>query len=212
MEKSLIEYLEKENEKLNLITSNKELSNNNEYMINYQFFPRSCGVTPEIQAVINCFKKVESTLDDGDHRVSNEVLEILRPHLEACGYDVEKGKSKDEKIDVPVLFGENNAIDKSFYADAFCREHHIVIEVEAGRAVRNNQFLKDIFQACMMFDVEYLVIAVLNEYSGGGTVSKDYKEVKTFLETLYISNRLTLPLKGILLIGYGNISHKNVPE
>ena len=54
----------------------------------------------------------------------------------------------------------------------------------------------------MMFDVEYLVVAVLNEYSGGGVVSKDYQEVKTFLETLYISNRLKLPLKGILLIGY----------
>jgi hypothetical protein len=31
---------------------------------------------------------------------------------------------------------------------------------------------------------------------------QDYQEVKTFLETLYISNRLQLPLKGILLIGY----------
>jgi hypothetical protein len=171
-------------------------------MINYQFFPRSHGVTPEIQAVINCFKKIEPILDDGTHRVSNDVLALLRPHLESCGYDVEKGKGRDEKIDVPVLFGENNAIDKSFYADAFNKEQSIVIEVEAGRAVRNNQFLKDIFQACMMFDVEYLVVAVLNEYSGGGVVSKDYHEVKTFLETLYISNRLKLPLKGILLIGY----------
>lgn len=171
-------------------------------MINYQFFPRSHGVTHEIQAVINCFKKIEPILDDGTHRVSNDVLALLRPHLESCGYDVEKGKGRDEKIDVPVLFGENNAIDKSFYADAFNKEQSIVIEVEAGRAVRNNQFLKDIFQACMMFDVEYLVVAVLNEYSGGGVVSKDYHEVKTFLETLYISNRLKLPLKGILLIGY----------
>ena len=85
------------------------------------------------------------------------MLALLRPHLESCGYDVEKGKGRDEKIDVPVLFGENNAIDKSFYADAFNKEQSIVIEVEAGRAVRNNQFLKDIFQACMMFDVEYLV-------------------------------------------------------
>jgi hypothetical protein len=78
--------------------------------------------------------------------------------------------------------------------------------VEAGRAVKNNQFLKDIFQACMMFEVEYLVIAVLNEYhfnmSGRDTISKDYQEIKIFLETLYISNRLKLPLKGILLIGY----------
>ena len=81
-----------------------------------------------------------------------------------------------------------------------------MIEVEAGRAVRNNQFLKDVFQACMMYEVEYLVIAVLNEYkfnsNGSQIVAYDYKEVRTFLETLYISNRLQLPLKGILLIGY----------
>ena len=54
----------------------------------------------------------------------------------------------------------------------------------------------------MMFDIEYLVIAVLNEYTGGGAITHDYNEVKTFLETLYVSNRLRLPLKGILLIGY----------
>jgi hypothetical protein len=33
-----------------------------------------------------------------------------------------------------------------------------VLEVEAGRAYRNNQFLKDIFQACMMPYVEYLML------------------------------------------------------
>lgn len=86
-------------------------------MINYQFFPRSHGVTKEIQAVIDCFKKIETTLEDGTHRVSNDVLALLCPYLEACGYDVEKGKGRDEKIDVPVLL--NNAIDKSFYADTF---------------------------------------------------------------------------------------------
>ena len=109
-------------------------------MINYQFFPRSHGVTKEVQSIIDCFKKIEPTLEDGQHRVSNDVLALLRPHLESIGFDVEKGKGHDEKIDVPVLFGENNAIDKSFYADAFNREQGIVIEVEAGRAVRNNQF------------------------------------------------------------------------
>lgn len=150
--------------------------------------------------------KIEPTLEDGTHRVSNDVLALIRPHLEEHGYSVERGKGRDEKIDVPVLFGENNAVDKSFYADAISSDRKIVIEVEAGRAVRNNQFLKDIFQACMMFEVEYLVIAVLNEYhfnmSGHDSVGRDYQEVKTFLETLYISNRLQLPLKGILLIGY----------
>ena len=33
-------------------------------------------------------------------------------------------------------------------------------------------------------------------------VSHDYAEVRTFLETLYVSNRIRLPLKGILVVGY----------
>ena len=176
-------------------------------MINYQFFPRSHGVTTEIKAIIDCFKQIEPQLEEENvQRTSNEVLALVRPHLEAIGFEVETGKGKEEKIDVPVLFRENNEVDKSFFADALSADGKIVIEVEAGRAVKNNQFLKDIFQACMMFEVEYLVIAVLNEYkfnSGGRqAVGHDYQEIKTFLETLYVSNRLRLPLKGILLIGY----------
>ena len=57
-----------------------------------------------------------------------------------------------------------------------------------------------------MYEVEYLVIAVPNEYTfklnGKQQVEHTYKIIKTSLETLYVSNRLHLPLKGILLIGY----------
>ena len=174
-------------------------------MINYQFFPRSRGVTKEIDAIINCFKTVDAS-KEREHLKSNEMLSLLRPFLEELGFRVEQGKKEKEIIDVPVLFGENNTIDKSFYADALSNDGRIVIEVEAGRAVFNNQFLKDIFQACMMFEVKYLVIAVLNEYhfkvNGNERISHDYESIRTFLETLYVSNRLQLPLKGILLIGY----------
>ncbi len=175
-------------------------------MINYQFFPRSRGVTPEIKAIIDCFVYADAK-KPLQHLVSNAMLELVRPSLEAIGFRVERGKGKDEKIDVPVLFGENNAIDKSFYADAVSSDNRIVIEVESGRAVDNNQFLKDIFQASMMFEVEYLVIAVLNEYvrkkhRGEPSIQHDFATIKTFLETMYVSTRLQLPLKGILLIGY----------
>lgn len=174
-------------------------------MIKYQFFPRSRGVTEDIEKIIQCFIKVDNSKGTG-HLKSNEMLDLLRPYLENIGFRVEHGKKENDKIDVPVLFGENNTIDKSFYADALSNDGRIVIEVEAGRAVFNNQFLKDIFQACMMFEVEYLVIAVLNEYhfkvNGNERISHDYEYIRTFLETLYVSNRLQLPLKGILLIGY----------
>lgn len=168
-------------------------------MVRFQFFPRSHGITEPIQNIINCFKEVEHEISSSNnHLNSNEVLEILRPGLENIDFKVETGKSKNEKIHVPVLFGYDNQIDKSFNADALSGDKKIVIEVEAGRAVDNNQFLKDIFQACMMFEVEYLVIAVRNDYRG----ADDFMKIYVFLETLYISSRLQLPLKGILLVGY----------
>lgn len=69
-------------------------------------------------------------------------------------------------------------MEKSFNADAFSQETRVVIEVEAGRAFMNNQFLKDLFQACMMQNVDYLVIAVRNLYLGK---NKDFEEIVTFL-------------------------------
>ncbi len=50
----------------------------------------------------------------------------------------------------------------------------------------------------MMHEVEYLVIAVRQFYRS----QNDFEKIYTFLETLSISNRLKLPLRGILLIGY----------
>jgi hypothetical protein len=131
--------------------------------------------------------------------VSNVVLQILRPRLLKLGFEVESGKQKDQKICVPVLFGQNGMIEKSFDADAWHRAGRMVIEIEAGRGYTNNQFLKDLFQACMMHDVDYCVIAVRNQY----IKSPDYQRVKAFFDTLYASRRLSLPLKGLMVIGYG---------
>ena len=168
-------------------------------MIQYQFFPRSRGLTDEMRQVVDCFNSVNDKISsEPNDLVSNDVLAILRPLFEKIGFVVETGKTKDAKIDVPVLFGVDNKVDKSFYADALSQDGKVVVEVEAGQATENNHFLKDIFEACMMFDVEYLVLAVRNKYR----THNDFDRVYTFLETLYISNRLHLPLKGILLIGY----------
>lgn len=61
-------------------------------MINYQFFPRSRGVTPEIQQIIDCFKVVDNERNVEQHLVSNDMLALLRPHLENIGFRVEQGK------------------------------------------------------------------------------------------------------------------------
>jgi hypothetical protein len=168
-------------------------------MTQFQFFPRSIGITDQIKAIIECFETVQDQIDsDSNTLSSNQVLEQLKPHFERAGFLVESGKKDNEKIKVPVLFGLGNKVDKFFNADALSFDGKIVVEVEAGRAVENYQFLKDIFQASMMHGVDYLVLAVRNKYRH----HEDFKQVYTFLETMYISSRLILPLKGILLIGY----------
>ena len=168
-------------------------------MIKYQFFPRSIGVTQPIKAIVDCFEAVNDQIDSSQHNLaSNDVLAAIRPHLLDLEMQVEAGKKSLDKIHVPVLFGKNNTIEKYFYADGLSYDGKIVLEIEAGRATENYQFLKDIFQACMMHGVEYLVLAVRNDYRH----HDDFQLVHSFLETLYISNRLVLPLKGILLIGY----------
>ena len=67
----------------------------------------------------------------------------------------------------------------------------------------------------MMQDVDYLVIALRNEYrinnirttKSGDEVVKvktnyDFEEVCKLFDALYSTERLKLPLKGILIIGY----------
>jgi hypothetical protein len=129
---------------------------------------------------------------------SNAVLERLRPGLLALGFSVEGGKKKDDKVSVPVLYGLNGRAEKTFDADAYHSEHGLVLEVEAGRAVVNNQFLKDLFQACMMDRVRGVAIAVRRSYKG----ARDFETVCRFFDTLYASDRMKLPLEIVVVIGY----------
>jgi hypothetical protein len=165
----------------------------------YQLFPRSFGITPEIKAVLACFQQHYAAIKSPDHNLnSDSVLKIIADDLKSLGFKVEDSKAATDKIHVPVLFKRNNEIGKSFHADALSADGRIVLEVEAGRAYANNQFLKDLFQACMMPSVDYLMLAVRNDYRG----VEDFEKIYEFLETLYINGRLQLPLKGIVLIGY----------
>lgn len=168
-------------------------------MIKFQSFPRSVGINTQAQKIVECFIKHDDKISSKTNTLnSNNVLEIIREDLEKIEMKIETGKTRDQKIQVPVLFGFNNNIDQYFEADGISDDGKIVLEVEAGRAVVNYQFLKDIFQASMMYKVETLVLAVRNDYRG----TDDFKKIYTFLETLHISNRIKLPLKEIVLIGY----------
>ena len=165
-------------------------------MLNYQFFPKTKKIPNHLQQVVDAFTEIYSNINSPKNKLrSDEVLVVVKEPLTKLSFEVEQPGSI---IKIPVLFGRNGTIIKSFEVDAYHSESKTVIEVEAGRAITNFQFLKDLFEACMMSDVEYLVIAVRNIY---GT-SKDFERIENFFTTLYQSERLKLPLQGILLIGY----------
>jgi hypothetical protein len=166
----------------------------------WQHFPKSLPCPAPLRSVVQVFEEnlhlVASRTNVG--QVSNGVLAHIRLGLEFLGFKVESSKAAEGKIRVPVLYGANGKVDKSFEADAYHPIEKIVVEVEAGRAVSNYQFLKDLFQACVMQDVDYVVIAVRQDYRGGD----DFTKVISFLDTLYASTRLVLPLAGVLIVGY----------
>lgn len=167
-------------------------------MTKWYYYPKSDEIPEHLREIVKVFEKNEDDIKSSDQNLhSNEVLTAIREDLEAINFKVEN-KAENYKINVPVLFGENGVTEKSFDADAYNNNTQTVIEVEAGRAVANNQFLKDLFQACLMLNVKYLVTAVRIEYRK----KKDFKEVIKFYDSLYSSNRLNLPLKGVLIIGY----------
>jgi len=181
-------------------------------MINWCYYPRSDEIPEHLKKVVKVFEKNKNAIisppPPEKNLASNVVLEKIREDLEAINFVVEQ---KGKKIDMD-LFGLNGKIKKSFNPDTYDKNTGTVIEVEAGRGYANNQFLKDLFEACLIPKIDYLVTAVKNEYiinlkPKDGVrkfhKSKDYQEIKKFYDTLYASNRLKLPLTGTLIIGYG---------
>ena len=168
-------------------------------MINWQYYPKSDEIPDHLLHTVNVFEAHADAIGSPQALLhSDQVLAILRNGFESLGFDVERGKKADEKIKVPVLFGQNGQLEKSFEADAVNNETRTVIEIEAGRGYTNYQFLKDLFQACMMHNIEYLVIAIRNFYRK----SPDFDKVIDFFDSLYASARLRLPFQGLLIVGY----------
>ncbi len=168
-------------------------------MTRWIHFPRSVAPPDIARDTADVFTAAAPQITSEKHGLSsNDCLAILKPGLVLAGYRVEYGKKADEKIKMPVLWKEGGATDLTFDVDAWNDRERAVLEVEAGQAVINNKFLKNLFEACMMPDVEQLLIAVRRIYKG----NHDFNRVCRFFDTLYESGRLVLPLKGVTILGY----------
>lgn len=174
--------------------------------VRWLFYPRSDACPDGLTQVARVFEKHYTEISShaktkSDALNSNAVLASLADSLLSdTGFTVELGKQAKSKIAVPVLYGLRGSPTKSYEVDGWNPSLKAVLEVEAGQAVTNFKFLKDLFEACVMDSVDYLILAVQNWYYSAKR--DDFVTVSTWLDVAYASGRFTLPLRGILLIGY----------
>lgn len=154
---------------------------------------------------------VRATRDQTDSAVvtqlnSDRVLGHLRPGLEELGYRVETGKKKDQRIGLPVLFGDQGKGLVHYEVDAVHDEMKVLVEIEAGRGARGNAVYRDLVRASLIVEARFLVLGVMNEYrhqnAGKPVVVRSYRDSRDQLDAIYASERLCLPFEGVLLFGY----------
>lgn len=146
-----------------------------------------------------------STEDLPKGLTSNEVLALLSTDLTALGFTVETGRTRAGKVDRPVFYGENGQPSLRYQIDGFHPTWRCGIEIEAGRAWMGNAVYRDLIQASLMVDLEYLCLAVPRSYryqSGGKTtVSTDYDNTREVAAAVYGHSRIRMPYR-LLLVGY----------
>jgi hypothetical protein len=176
--------------------------------IRFSTFPRTeppPAFIPEIVAAFRLHEEAICTVSHPKGLTSDEVLRLLSPDLMRLGFAVELGKARGYKIERPVFFGENGVPALQYEIDAFHSGWNCGLEVEAGRAWLGNAVYRDLIQALVMVDLNYLVLAVPNGYRrkslGRTVVSKDYDSTCAVADALYGHSRMRMPY-GLGVIGY----------
>ena len=173
----------------------------------WSFFPRNVRHPDWVGPLLNAVTGLEPVIStaDGQGPKSDAVLHALAPGRQELGYSVELTKTKNDKIRRPVLFGENGRPSVTYEIDAWHEGHGIAVEVEAGRGTQNNADYRDIVRTCLMLDARYLVRLMPVRYAPPSMASNPvwgYRKSFDLLDALYASQRLRLPLEGVLLVGY----------
>jgi hypothetical protein len=174
----------------------------------WRYYPAS-NVPPEwvsdlTQVFAATKEKIDSASIQGEG--SDGILASLSPGLIELGYQVEGGKKASDKIERPVLFGDEGRPRVHYEIDAWLPDLGVVIEIEAGRGWMGNAFYRDVIRTSLIVGARYLSIGVMNEYvykSGGKPqTSHDYENARDQLDAVFASGRLVLPFDGVLLVGY----------
>lgn len=186
-------------------------------VLQHHFFSKK-GIMPiAFDEILNAFNLAYERIDSAKFRFcSNKVLYEIGQNLKKSQFfDCEQititssgnyTAAKGGKINMHINL--SGSIKKTFNPDIKSKDDKIIVEVEAGQAVDNFRFLKDLFESIVYTNCDYLGIAVRNVYSTYDKNGKpkstqyDYDTVCEFLSCFFCSRADNLPLKGVLVIGY----------
>jgi hypothetical protein len=170
----------------------------------WKYYPSRSPAPEWVAGVVAAFATAGASIDSrANHGITSDAaLAILRPSLVALGFEIEASKAKVDKIWRPVLFGELGRPLVSYEVDGFHPHHGIVLEVEAGRGAAGNADYRDLIRTSLVVDVDYLILGMMLEYKTGKMTMRSYDRTREQIDAIYASERLTLPFKGILLVGY----------
>lgn len=100
-----------------------------------------------------------------------------------------------------MLFDESGRPIVAYEVDGFHEERGIVLEVEAGRSAAGNADYRDLVRTSLIVAADYLILGMMLEYTTGKTTMRSYERTRED-DAIDASERLKLPFKGILLVGY----------
>jgi hypothetical protein len=102
--------------------------------IKWQIYPTSLRPSEFVHAIASVFASQADLIGTPPNKPqSDQVLKAVSGGLSALGFEVET--SKRSKIRVPIQYGINGEVLKSFEVDAWHQELGAVLEVEAGIAI-----------------------------------------------------------------------------
>lgn len=179
----------------------------------WSYFPRNARPEPWVVGLTEAVERHRLALDTTEMTTegvvkltSDAVLEDLRPSMEELGFKVESGKCRGQRIERPVLFGDNGRPEVKYEIDAFHDELGVAVEVEAGRGAMSNAAYRDIVRTSLLLDADYFVLMMPIEYRYKSNdrvlVNQAFAKTRDQLSAIYASRRLQLPFKAVLLIGY----------
>src|SRR5439155_3401282 len=157
------------------------------------YYPTRTRPPGWVNSFIAVVKTVQSTVGSTSVSglTSDRVLQQLRPGLEALRYRVEAGKLKNQRIRLPVLFGDQGRERVAWEVDAVHEELGIIVEVEAGRGARGNALYRDLVRSSLLVDMKYLALGLMLSYrhkSAGRDIDvASYKEGREILDAVYSS-------------------------